>query len=163
MQSVGWLRSRGSSGQALVETPEFLVAVVLDDDPTAAPRSGEADLRAEGAPKVVRDTLEIGVGAARRRAGRVRLRFTQAATSSSVWRTDSSWPTTESRTRSCSSVAQAPEGPAVALRQTTIGDRGLDAGRESRSRSVFATVERARPTRVATSSWLNPNSSISWR
>ena len=37
MQTDGWLRSRGSSGQALVEAPEFFVAVVLDHDPAAAP------------------------------------------------------------------------------------------------------------------------------
>ena len=37
MQTDGWLRSRVSSGQALVEAPEFFVAVVLDHDPAAAP------------------------------------------------------------------------------------------------------------------------------
>ena len=158
------LRSRGSSGQALVEPPEFFVAVVLDHDPAAAPRSGEADLGAQRATQVFLDAFEVRV----RRAGRCRpagcgFGSRRRRTSSSVWRTESSWPMTESRTRSWSSGARPPSArpwPSVSRPSATAA---WTPGARSRRRSVLATVERARPTRVATSSWLNPNSSMSWR
>ena len=58
---------------------------------------------------------------------------------------------------------EAAERAPVALADAAVGDRGLDPGARSSRRSVLATVERARPTRSATRSWVNPNSSISWR
>src|SRR4051812_32523078 len=75
---VGWLpRSRGPSGQALVESPEFLVAVVLDDDAAAASRAGEADLGAERLTEVLLDALEFGIRPTRNGTCRFRLRLAQ--------------------------------------------------------------------------------------
>ena len=71
-------RSRGSSGQALVETPEFFVAVVLDDDAAALARAGEADLGAQGTAQVLLDPLEVGIrGPLRPSAGGFGLRLAE--------------------------------------------------------------------------------------
>ena len=50
---------------------------------------------------------------------------------------------------------QAAERARVALADPPLGDGVLDARSSSSRRRVFATVDRARPTRVASSSWLN--------
>ena len=63
-RAAGWRlpRSRGPSGQALVEPPQFFVAVVLDDDAAALARAREADLGAERAAEVLLHALEVGIG-----------------------------------------------------------------------------------------------------
>src|SRR6185436_12434975 len=53
--------SRSPSDEALVEPSELFVAVVLDHDSPAVPRTAEADLRPEAFAEVRLHALEIGV------------------------------------------------------------------------------------------------------
>ena len=164
---VSWSlpRSRGSSDQAVVELPQLLVAVVLDDDPAAAARSREADLRARarggGPPRPAR-----GRGPARRgsaAAGWLGRGSRRRRTSSSVWRTERSCSTTVPRTRSCCSTGRPPRArpwPSVIAPSATAAwtsDRGR-AGEACSRRSSGP----ARPA-AAICSWVKPNSSISRR
>ena len=63
-------RSRGSSGQAVIEAPEILVGVVLDHDSSALSASGHGYLRSQGVSEVVFDALEVRVGPGRVRCAR---------------------------------------------------------------------------------------------
>ena len=86
--------------------------------PNACRRSSSTRSRS-GSTRVARPARPApGLGSRRRR------------TSSSVWRTDSSWPMTESRTRSWISGGEAAERSAVTLGQAPVGDRRLDARRQ---------------------------------
>jgi hypothetical protein len=124
----GWrLRSRGSSGQALVEPPELLVAVVLDDDPASSARSGQADLCAERSAQVFLDPLEIGIHWPRGRRSGFRLRFAQAPNELLGLAHGELLADDRVEDAVLELGGESAKGTAVALGQSTIGDGRLDA------------------------------------
>ena len=122
-------RSRGSSGQAVVEPPEILVAVVLDHDPAALPAPGRrrpwCPARCAGLPRPARGRdRRVGV-APSSAAGR---RLAQAP-GELLGLADRQ--TADRRSRRPGGAAgrrrQADQGPGVAFADATVGDGGLDA------------------------------------
>ena len=160
---AAWNRSRGSSHQALVESPELLVAVVLDHDAAAAARARQANLGAERPPEVLLDALELGIGGRTAGVGVARAACARRRTSSSVCRTDRSCSRWSARTLRLVIDREPADRPSVTLVIRPSATAAWTTSSRSSRRSVFATVERARPTRAARSSWENPNSSISCR
>jgi len=120
--SVTWL-----PGQPLVEPSELLVAVVLDDDPSAFPRSGEADLGPERSAQVLLDPLEIGIRDASGRTGRFGLRFAEAPDEFLGLSDGQFLPDDRIEDSVLELGGQATQGAPVALGQTPIGDGRLDA------------------------------------
>ena len=157
--SAGWWlpRSRGPSGQAIVESPEFFLAVVLDDDAASPARSGQADLRARGrGAGLPRHARGPDPGTA---LGEMPVRVSAREAAERAPRSGARTGPGRSPNRGRDPGARSADrrvrvhGPRVSRPSATAD---WVAGARSSNRRVFVTVERARPTRVARSSWVKP-------
>ncbi len=155
--------SNDSSGQAVEESGELLVAVVLDDDASALARPGEDDLGSERPPEILLEALHLSVGVGRG-LGCWRLAVAQAP-HQFFGLANRKVPSHDCFDQLALCLqATLPRAPGRVPRMLRLRESAVwTAASRSSSRSVLAIVERALPTRAAISSWVNANSSASWR
>ena len=128
--ACGWLRrSRGSSGQAVVQPPEVLIVVVLDHDSATFPAAGDGDLGSQRVAQVFLDPLEVGVACA---AFGDRPGSWLAQAPGELLGLAHRQAVLDDRRDQVQLLdgRQADEGPGVAFAEAAIGDRRLDAALE---------------------------------